>query len=173
MANFRAFLLQSLPLCALLVTSCAPAQPPEDPDSANVDPSARDSSGQSYAEAIATVCDADRLAGADPNDPLQAARLRDEYLVEHVKNADGIYFLTLFRSKAGSDQVDSLAREAKAAKVARCPLIDTLRASNAGLPDGEEAAIRALVSSGIAVKAITDVTPLPHNGCRPRKKRRV
>jgi len=38
---------------------------------------------------------------------------------------------------------------------------------------GRESAIRALVSSGIAVKAITDVTPLPHNGCRPRKKRRV
>lgn len=38
---------------------------------------------------------------------------------------------------------------------------------------GRESAIRALVSSGITVKAITDVTPLPHNGCRPRKKRRV
>ena len=38
---------------------------------------------------------------------------------------------------------------------------------------GRESAIRALVSSGIQVKAIVDVTPLPHNGCRPRKKRRV
>jgi small subunit ribosomal protein S11 len=38
---------------------------------------------------------------------------------------------------------------------------------------GRESAIRALVSAGIAVKAIVDVTPLPHNGCRPRKKRRV
>jgi small subunit ribosomal protein S11 len=38
---------------------------------------------------------------------------------------------------------------------------------------GRESAIRALVSSGIQVKTITDVTPLPHNGCRPRKKRRV
>ncbi|MDA3959550.1 MAG: 30S ribosomal protein S11 [Planctomycetota bacterium] len=38
---------------------------------------------------------------------------------------------------------------------------------------GRESAIRALVSSGINVKAIVDVTPLPHNGCRPRKKRRV
>lgn len=38
---------------------------------------------------------------------------------------------------------------------------------------GRESAIRALVSSGITIKAITDVTPLPHNGCRPRKKRRV
>jgi len=38
---------------------------------------------------------------------------------------------------------------------------------------GRESAIRALISTGITVKAITDVTPLPHNGCRPPKKRRV
>ncbi|HAT09381.1 MAG TPA: 30S ribosomal protein S11 [Planctomycetes bacterium] len=38
---------------------------------------------------------------------------------------------------------------------------------------GRESAIRALINSGIGVKSITDVTPLPHNGCRPRKKRRV
>ncbi len=38
---------------------------------------------------------------------------------------------------------------------------------------GRESAIRALVSSGISVRAILDVTPLPHNGCRARKKRRV
>jgi len=38
---------------------------------------------------------------------------------------------------------------------------------------GRESAIRALISSSITVKAISDVTPLPHNGCRPRKKRRV
>jgi len=38
---------------------------------------------------------------------------------------------------------------------------------------GRESAIRALINSGIGVKAISDVTPLPHNGCRPPKKRRV
>ena len=130
MANFCTFALQRLIPCALLVTSCAPAQPPEDPDSANVNPSARDSSGQSYAEAIATMCDADRHSGADPNDPLQTAEARDKYMVEHVKNADGIYFLTLFRSKAGIEQVDSLAREASVSKIARCPLVDTLRAES-------------------------------------------
>ena len=36
-----------------------------------------------------------------------------------------------------------------------------------------ESAIRALSASGIEVKTIEDVTPLPHNGCRPRKRRRV
>jgi small subunit ribosomal protein S11 len=38
---------------------------------------------------------------------------------------------------------------------------------------GREAAIRALQAAGIVVRSITDVTPIPHNGCRPPKKRRV
>ena len=42
-----------------------------------------------------------------------------------------------------------------------------------GPGSGRESAIRALASSGIDVKSIEDCTPLPHNGCRPRKRRRV
>ena len=38
---------------------------------------------------------------------------------------------------------------------------------------GRENALRALGASGLRVLSITDVTPIPHNGCRPRKKRRV
>ncbi|MBN2472112.1 MAG: 30S ribosomal protein S11 [Anaerolineae bacterium] len=38
---------------------------------------------------------------------------------------------------------------------------------------GREAAIRAIQASGIKVRSITDITPVPHNGCRPPKKRRV
>ena len=38
---------------------------------------------------------------------------------------------------------------------------------------GRESAIRSLASAGMEVKSIRDVTPIPHNGCRPRKKRRV
>ncbi len=38
---------------------------------------------------------------------------------------------------------------------------------------GREQAIRSLQASGIKVKSIRDVTPVPHNGCRPKKKRRV
>lgn len=38
---------------------------------------------------------------------------------------------------------------------------------------GREAAIRALQASGLRVRSINDVTPVPHNGCRPPKKRRV
>ena len=38
---------------------------------------------------------------------------------------------------------------------------------------GRESAIRALSSAGLQIKSIKDVTPLPHNGCRPPKRRRV
>ena len=38
---------------------------------------------------------------------------------------------------------------------------------------GRESAVRALNNAGFKVTAITDVTPIPHNGCRPPKKRRV
>lgn len=38
---------------------------------------------------------------------------------------------------------------------------------------GREAAIRALQAAGLRIRSITDVTPIPHNGCRPPKKRRV
>ncbi|MCO5240316.1 MAG: 30S ribosomal protein S11 [Chitinophagaceae bacterium] len=42
-----------------------------------------------------------------------------------------------------------------------------------GPGSGRESAIRAIANSGIEVTMIKDVTPLPHNGCRPPKKRRV
>ena len=42
-----------------------------------------------------------------------------------------------------------------------------------GPGSGRESAITALQASGLSIKAIEDVTPLPHNGCRPPKKRRV
>ena len=42
-----------------------------------------------------------------------------------------------------------------------------------GPGSGRESAITALQAAGILIKSIEDVTPLPHNGCRPRKKRRV
>jgi small subunit ribosomal protein S11 len=42
-----------------------------------------------------------------------------------------------------------------------------------GPGSGRESAITALQSAGLTIKSIEDVTPLPHNGCRPCKKRRV
>ena len=43
----------------------------------------------------------------------------------------------------------------------------------AGPGSGRESAIRALAAAGIEVRSIRDVTPIPHNGCRPPKRRRV
>src|SRR6202041_4099214 len=43
----------------------------------------------------------------------------------------------------------------------------------AGPGSGRESAIRALAAAGIEVRSIRDVTPVPHNGCRPPKRRRV
>ena len=42
-----------------------------------------------------------------------------------------------------------------------------------GVGSGRESAVRALANAGLKVLSIQDVTPLPHNGCRARKKRRV
>lgn len=42
-----------------------------------------------------------------------------------------------------------------------------------GPGSGRESALRALQSIGFTIKSIHDLTPVPHNGCRPRKKRRV
>ena len=42
-----------------------------------------------------------------------------------------------------------------------------------GPGSGREAAIRALQAAGLRISAIKDVTPVPHNGCRPPKRRRV
>ena len=42
-----------------------------------------------------------------------------------------------------------------------------------GPGSGRETAIRSLQAAGLEVSAITDVTPIPHNGCRPPKRRRV
>ncbi|MGD0485178.1 MAG: 30S ribosomal protein S11, partial [Gemmatimonadales bacterium] len=42
-----------------------------------------------------------------------------------------------------------------------------------GPGSGRESAIQALANAGLTIKSIRDVTPIPHNGCRPPKKRRV
>ncbi|MFH1538441.1 MAG: 30S ribosomal protein S11 [bacterium] len=51
--------------------------------------------------------------------------------------------------------------------------IKTLDVMVKGPGSGRESAIRSLQAQGFHVRAIKDVTPIPHNGCRPRKRRRV
>jgi len=49
----------------------------------------------------------------------------------------------------------------------------TLEVEVKGPGSGRESALRALQAVGFTISAIRDVTPIPHNGCRPRKRRRV
>ena len=60
-----------------------------------------------------------------------------------------------------------------AAKAAMEHGLKTVEVMVKGPGSGREAAIRALQAAGLEVTAISDVTPVPHNGCRPPKRRRV
>ena len=71
---------------------------------------------------------------------------------------------TPFAATVASEQC---AREALTAGVKRVHV----RVQGPG--SGRESAIQALASAGLQVKSIKDVTPIPHNGCRPPKRRRV
>ena len=61
----------------------------------------------------------------------------------------------------------------KAAKAASDYGLKTVEVFVKGPGSGREAAIRALQTAGLDVTLIKDVTPIPHNGCRPPKRRRV
>ncbi len=61
----------------------------------------------------------------------------------------------------------------EAGVVARDLGVRTIDVLVKGPGGGRESAIRALQATGLVVKSIKDVTPIPHNGCRPRKRRRV
>ena len=65
-----------------------------------------------------------------------------------------------------------MAAEA-AAKAALETSMKSLEVSVKGPGAGREAAIRSLQAAGLEITAIRDVTPVPHNGCRPPKRRRV
>ena len=61
----------------------------------------------------------------------------------------------------------------KAAKLSMEHGLKTVAVLVKGPGSGREAAIRALQSAGLEISMIKDVTPIPHNGCRPPKRRRV
>jgi len=60
-----------------------------------------------------------------------------------------------------------------AANMARDHGVRTVEVRVSGPGSGRESAIRALAAAGIEVRTIRDTTPMPHNGCRPPKRRRV
>ena len=63
--------------------------------------------------------------------------------------------------------------EETAAKAAMEHGLNSVEVFVKGPGSGREAAIRALQATGLEVTMIKDVTPIPHNGCRPPKRRRV
>ncbi|MFV0521891.1 MAG: 30S ribosomal protein S11 [Mangrovibacterium sp.] len=75
-------------------------------------------------------------------------------------------------SKKNTPYAAQVAAE-ECAKVAHDLGLRKVKVFVKGPGNGRESAIRAINSMGIAVNEIVDVTPLPHNGCRPAKRRRV
>ena len=75
-------------------------------------------------------------------------------------------------SKKNTPYAAQLAAE-DAVKVAHESGMRKVKVYVKGPGNGRESAIRALSAAGLQVTSISDVTPLPHNGCRPKKQRRV
>lgn len=75
-------------------------------------------------------------------------------------------------SRKGTPFAAQMAAENAAKKAMECG-VKTVNVFLKGPGSGREAALRALQSAGFNISVIRDVTPLPHNGCRPPKRRRV
>ena len=76
----------------------------------------------------------------------------------------------------GSRKSTPFAAQVAAEKAGKAALdygLKTLEVHVKGPGPGRESAVRALNAAGLKVTSIEDVTPIPHNGCRPPKKRRV
>ena len=78
-----------------------------------------------------------------------------------------------FRGSRKSTPYAAQTAAETAAKAAMDHGMKTVEVSVKGPGSGRESAIRALQATGLEVTMIKDVTPIPHNGCRPPKRRRV
>jgi small subunit ribosomal protein S11 len=76
----------------------------------------------------------------------------------------------------GSRKATPFAAQVTAAAAAEAAVQNGMRSAQvllSGPGSGRESALRAIQGAGIQVTAIRDITPIPHNGCRPKKRRRV
>lgn len=76
----------------------------------------------------------------------------------------------------GSRKSTPFAAQVAAGEAARRAMEQGLKSASAlvtGPGGGRESALRAISAAGVRITKIQDVTPIPHNGCRPRKRRRV
>ena len=78
-----------------------------------------------------------------------------------------------FRGSRKSTPFAAQVAADKAGQVAKEYGLRNLDVNVKGPGPGRESAVRALNNAGFKITSITDVTPIPHNGCRPPKKRRV
>lgn len=78
-----------------------------------------------------------------------------------------------FRGSRKSTPFAAQTAAETAAKAAQEHGLKSVEVFVKGPGSGREAAIRALQSAGLEVRMIKDVTPIPHNGCRPPKRRRI
>jgi small subunit ribosomal protein S11 len=78
-----------------------------------------------------------------------------------------------FRGSRKSTPFAAQVAADKAGQIAKEYGLRNLDVNVKGPGPGRESAVRALNNAGFKITSITDVTPIPHNGCRPPKKRRV
>jgi small subunit ribosomal protein S11 len=78
-----------------------------------------------------------------------------------------------FKGSRKSTPFAAQTAAANAAKKAMDMGVTSVEVFLSGPGSGREAAIRSMAAAGLEVSLIRDVTPIPHNGCRPRKRRRV
>ena len=90
----------------------------------------------------------------------------------HIQSSFNNTIVTLTDSEGNAPYAAQMAAET-AAKAAVVHGLKTVEVMVKGPGSGREAAIRALQACGLEVTSIKDVTPVPHNGCRPPKRRRV
>ena len=88
----------------------------------------------------------------------------DQFANVTIKAALAAYYLVGKKDKMAAD---------KAALAAIALGLSSVDVLVKGPGSGRESAIRALAVAGLQITSIKDVTPLPHNGCRPPKRRRV
>ena len=116
-----------------------------------------------------------------PIDPAGVAHIKATFNNTHVTLTDKIGNVIAWSSAGTSGFKGSRKNTAYAATIAAEKLgqeaiqmgLRTIDIKVKGPGAGRESAIRALAVAGLEVTSIRDVTPLPHNGCRPPKRRRV
>ncbi|MBT9173359.1 MAG: 30S ribosomal protein S11 [Syntrophomonadaceae bacterium] len=122
--------------------------------------------------------------------PKRRERKNIEYGVAHIRSSFNNTLITISDLKGnalswgsagtvgfkGSRKSTPFAAQLAAEKAARAAMEHGLKEVDVyvkGPGSGREAAIRSLQAAGLEVNSIRDVTPIPHNGCRPPKRRRV